>query len=1349
VNIPQWIKDFLAGTIKATPEIVAAFRQWSMMQNPVTLAISFGRNFLEQHLARQQFEAVYGSLPPEARYEASQAELRRLTELADQNNLSRIGQQALQSAQAENVSARITLGIYNGTITTREEAIAYGLGVTPESYDEYAAGGFMDPNVLEVTSFDSTMKSSDEVLDLLHSLDLPQLEIEFTEAIEAQKLVDEKLEEDARLEEIRTRQAERADRLYDMNLGVSSQFGTGTGELGSGIPLFGKAERIAAQLGIGEFRTDAQENAGVTTPRQRGYTTYGLTEDSLNEGERYTDQAVAVTDTVPETQRTLVPTGYQGPASSFSTGVGSGYTTNNLPGSRAGASPNAAVASHGDPNPSRYLTSGSLPMSIAQLSSSQPGNRDLASSKLLDMYFDLTDSDQMNAYLGYATYAGIPYDVAINQLIEHNQQYYPERFAQDQQSEDYDPFTLASDIIQAPDSPYSSPRATALAENLGQYTTSVSDIVEETRVAEESTGGVEVAPVETTPESGDTTLATETADEEETVADIVESTRVDETSTGVLPVSTEDQIKLDEAIDQINNLDDSGDDTVPTSTSVSRTINGPPTEAQRALAYRLFAENGDRTMLNDIIAYNKEMESIAETAAANEEGGIASEQAGLNDSLDDERDIVRAAFEQRGHRATDEEIDQILDENPDFVNQDGVVSSNSIQTSLSGAVNEYVKDFRSLYTDFVRDELANLGYEASDKEIKRIIADSRWVGFGNSVDSNALERGLLTEISNYATDRGVGGKDQEAEVLTEAAPLESAPTGSMDNTRIDDPIGSIGNSGTTDTVTTDAVNGLTLEQVQALIDTNLLTAEDVVELIAANPQYTDEDIVQIAQGAGYTNAEIDALFEAVDTTTGNIAGDVTQLGLDVGDLFGDVTELGLDLGDLSGDLTDVQTDISGISGIVDQLQIDVTDVNGRIDLVEITFQGAVDALQEQHDAEIAIINDQLANDIPALQTALDALTIQQQEDVNALTTAYIEAITAAQSETTDEFLGILENYITNENLTDTLSDYVTNEGLAETLNSYVNRIEDGYNQLLEDYGDLQDQVDQASSQYEVETLAIQMEEMRDKIDNYVDQTGYNPQTGTVTGGDGTGGDGTGGPYSDNGDGTGTGTGTGSTNSGGTPTNGGPYSDNFEDTDPNAGTGTTGGGTPPNGGPTDVGDNFEDTDPNAGTGTTGGGGDGGGGEDWDPTWGRTYPLPQPGGGIGSGFLGNQYPPRQYQNQGYDPYTRPGPPAPLTGLTALTQPYNRPRQGEPVNPQYNPTYNYPYPPLNNKREDDETSYDEYGQPIMGGYNQGGQIQPITDMSMNDMLQNQGIGSLTNYETNVAPFQNAFRPNVRRYN
>jgi hypothetical protein len=1177
VDIPQWIKDFIAGTIKATPEIVAAFREWSAMQNPVTLFANIGTNFLSQNLARQDFEAMYGSLPPEARYEAAQAEQSRIVDLMMNPNLPQASRDAFEqqyiAAGEETTYAAINLGIYNGTIdgTDRQSVnnalfeensfyfgdyADYGFNSPEEYFQAVIDDPFTNPPPEDVAWLFDTYKDADgnEILVYDHVVAASKDYAEAQAEAQAQYALEAK-------------NRANMERLY----GILEASGINP-DISQGIALGGDKDAIAAQLGMGTFRTSAQQNAGVLTPRQRGYTSYGYLGEG-SDGAATSGSYDYSVSTQPDlnVQRDIVPQGYQGPAGSFSVGAGSG---NPLFG------PNRYMASHGDPNPVRQLTSGNFAMSLAQLSSNQPGNRDLAESKLPDMYFDLTDPDRMLLHLAAATYVGIPYDVAINQLIEHNQQYHPERFAQDQQSEDYDPFTLASDIIQAPDSKFNSPRATALAENLGQYTTSVSDIVESTRVDETSTGVLPVSTedqikldeaidqINNLDDSGDDTVPTSTsvsrtingppteaqralayrlfaengdrtmlndiiaynkemegiaeraaANEEETVADIVESTRVDETSTGVLPVSTEDQIKIDEAIAQINNLDDSGNDTVSTSTSVSRTINGPPTAEQRALAYRLFAENGDRTMLNEIIAYNREMEGIAERAAANEEGGIASEQAGLNDSLDDERDIVRAAFEQRGHRATDEEIDQILDENPDFVNQDGVVSSNSIQTSLSGAVNEYVKDFRSLYTDFVRDELANLGYEASDKEIKRIIADSRWVGFGNSVDSNALERGLLTEISNYATDRGVGGKDQEAEVLTEAAPLESAPTGSMDNTRIDDPIGSIGNSGTTDTVTTDAVNGLTLEQVQALIDTNLLTAEDVVELIAANPQYTDEDIVQIAQGAGYTNAEIDALFEAVDTTTGNIAGDVTQLGLDVGDLFGDVTELGLDLGDLSGDLTDVQTDISGISGIVDQLQIDVTDVNGRIDLVEITFQGAVDALQEQHDAEIAIINDQLANDIPALQTALDALTIQQQEDVDALTTAYTEAITAAQSETTDEFLGILENYITNENLTDTLSDYVTNEGLAETLESYVNRIEDGYNQLLEDYGDLQDQVDQAGSQYEIETLAMQMEEMRDKIDNYVDQTGYNPQTGTVTGGDGTG---TGGPYSDNGDGTGTG-----------------------------------------------------------------------------------------------------------------------------------------------------------------------------------------------------------------------------------
>jgi hypothetical protein len=61
-------------------------------------------------------------------------------------------------------------------------------------------------------------------------------------------------------------------------------------------------------------------------------------------------------------------------------------------------------------------------------------------------------------------------------------------------------------------------------------------------------------------------------------------------------------------------------------------ITGPPTDRQIALAYRLYALTGDRTMLNEIAAYNAEIAGIAETARANEEGGIASEQGGANDS---------------------------------------------------------------------------------------------------------------------------------------------------------------------------------------------------------------------------------------------------------------------------------------------------------------------------------------------------------------------------------------------------------------------------------------------------------------------------------------------------------------------------------------------------------------------------------------------------------------------------------------------------------------------------------------------------------------------------------------------
>jgi hypothetical protein len=1397
MDIPQWIKDFIAGTIEATPEIVAAFRQWSAMQNPVTLFASIGTNFLSQNLARQDFEAMYGSLPPEARYEAAQAEQSRIADLMMTPNLPQASYDAFEQQYAaageETTYAAINLGIYNGTINGSDpQSINNALFEQNRFYfGDYKDYGFNSPEEYFQAVIDDpfTNPPPEDVawlFDTYNDEDGNQVLI-YDHVVAASKDYAEAQAEAQAQYELEAKNRESMAN----NLELMDRMGTNP-NIRSGIALLGDRNAIAAQLGMGAFRTSAQQNAGVLTPRQRGYTSYGYNALAIGEGSdgaATSDSYDYSVSTQPDlnVQRNLVPEGYQGPAGSFSVGAGSG---NPLFG------PNRNVASHGDPNPSRNLTSGNLPMSMAQLSSgiSQSFDRDLAESKLPDMYFDLTDPDRMMMHLAAATYVGIPYDVAINQLIEHNQQYHPERFAQDQQSEDYDPFTLASDFLatatEDPNSQFNSPRATALAENLGQYTTSVSDIVEETRGAQVLT---EAAPLESVPtfSSNDSTRVVDPIGSVGNSGGTEENLTSSNSSAGDsnMAVYTTDQI-----LDRFNNSRGAQD--------FELTLEYNPDTGT------FFSDLGTSRFgfpPGTIKEYSLEDLGVADGSSVVDTSKFISliEAQELVDNailgIDLPEDTVRS----------DQEITNIVNGIVGNLNIPGDTQISA--EALNTAIGKYLTD-NSYITNADLPVVTATTEQIAPDLSGFLTADdiSEFITAGDLPDTSGfLTAGDLPpelDLSGYLTADDISefitAGDLPAEIDTSGflTAGDLPPELDLSGYLTADDISDVLREGD---ITLELLGGLTTEQVQALIDTGRLTTEDVTDLITANPQYTDEDIIKLAEGAGYTDAELDALFEAADLARDTIRNTVDNLGIDLGllgdrvtnsegelvsvndlivtaqgdivDNAGNIVDLGVDLSDVTdrvsateGDISGIQTDISGISGIVDQLQIDVTDVNGRIDLVEITFQSAVDALQAQHDAEIAIINDQLANDIPALQAALDALTLKQQEDVDALTIAYTAAIEAAQTETTEEFLGILEDYVTSENLTETLSDYVTNEGLAETLESYVNKIEDGYNQLLEDYGDLKDQLDQASSQYEVDALAIQMEEMRDKIDNYIDQTGYNPQTGTVTGGDGTG-TGDGGPYSDNGDGTETGDGTGTTDSGTTPPGGGggPYSDTPDDLDPNAGGGTTGGGTPPGGGPTGGGDNFEDTDPNAGGGTTGGpgpggGGDGGpgpgpgpgggGGEDWDPTWGRTYPLPQPGGGIGSGFLGNQYPPRQYQNQGYDPYTRPGPPAPLTGLTALTQPYNRPRQGEPVNPQYNPRYNYPYP-YNGPDAVDGPELEEAQQftntQSTRRYNYGGQIQPITDMSMNDMLQNQGIGSLTNYETNVAPFQNAFRPNVRRYN
>ena len=53
------------------------------------------------------------------------------------------------------------------------------------------------------------------------------------------------------------------------------------------------------------------------------------------------------------------------------------------------------------------------------------------------------------------------------------------------------------------------------------------------------------------------------------------------------------------------------------------------------------------------------------------------------------------------------------------------------------------------------------------------------------------------------------------------------------------------------------------------------------------------------------------------------------------------------------------------------------------------------------------------------------------------------------------------------------------------------------------------------------------------------------------------------------------------------------------------------------------------------------------------------------------------------------------------------------------------------------------DDYGYFM----NTGGQVENNLNMNLDQMLNKQGIGSLLQYQSNVAPFQEAFRPNKRR--
>jgi hypothetical protein len=692
--------------------------------------------------------------------------------------------------------------------------------------------------------------------------------------------------------------------------------------------------------------------------------------------------------------------------------------------------------------------------------------------------------------------------------------------------------------------------------------------------------------------------------------------------------------------------------------------------------------------------------------------------------------------------------------------------------------------------------------------------------FLNAVSQSDVQDLINTALENIPPDTQISPEDLNTAISSYLTENNFVTQEALPDFQgmIDESIGAIDFSDLAtvedlEAVTLESLGGITPDQVQELINTGRLTAEDVKDLISANPNYTDEDILAIARTSGYTDEELNDLLDARDTAITALGTDITDLetalGTDITDLetalTTNITDLGTDLTNLA---TTLGTDITGLQTALDSLGVDLTDlgialgtdisdlqtgltdletglgsridlldssvidINDRIEIMQGIYDQALIDLQIQFETDLTTLRENLEGQDVLLQQALTDLTTQLQTNVEALQTEFGLAIQEAIQGLDDRFMGILENYTTTEELNSILENYVTGEELGSTLDEYVTQIQNDYEDLLDRQEDLQDQLNTADNQYEVDALSVQLDDVQAQIDDFINNTGFDPNTGTIpdggtdggggvdNGGPGGGGvdnGGPGGPGGPGGGGTGGDPGGGGVDNGGPggpggPGGGDPGGGGVDNGGPGGPGGPGGGGGVDNGGPGGPGG------PGGGGGVDNGGpggpgGPGGGGVDnGDPGGGGGDPQPTPGGpGGGTGFLGNQLPPRNYQ-RGYDPYTRPEPPAPLTGLTALTQPYNRPRQGEPVNSQYNPTYNYPYP-YNGPDAVDGPELEEAQQysntQSTRRYNYGGQIQPITDMSMNDMLQNQGIGSLTNYETNVAPFQNAFRPNVRRYN
>ena len=135
-------------------------------------------------------------------------------------------------------------------------------------------------------------------------------------------------------------------------------------------------------------------------------------------------------------------------------------------------------------------------------------------------------------------------------------------------------------------------------------------------------------------------------------------------------------------------------------------------------------------------------------------------------------------------------------------------------------------------------------------------------------------------------------------------------------------------------------------------------------------------------------------------------------------------------------------------------------------------------------------------------------------------------------------------------------------------------------------------------------------------------------------------------------------------------------------------------------------------------------------------------------------------QQRQSAGQDPYT-----SYLQSFTPTYSDWEQPMSMDDLSSMRGPGPQFDYPNPFFDQAPDYTTFDPWsgstvsgaaGGGEVGSYNQGGAVnqpQQSTMLNGNSLVDqrpnqnNQGIMGALNFQTNVAPFQNAFRPNVKR--